>query len=108
MAKLPDLTPEDLEKVKRLRGEGDAASIPTSPEMYFVAQFGYHYGWDGVLALYKGTISLDNAIELLAAAEKVHNAKLRDLSEVVFHSTKDGTVFTKFLAKLNSKMGIKL
>lgn len=94
---LLDLMPkEEAEKAiergrKRMqRNKGSKVS----PEMYTVAEFGYYFGWEGVLAIKRGYIdktdskgnvvkepfTLDEVLVLLEAARKVWYSKVIEQS----------------------------
>lgn len=97
MPKLPELSPEDLEKVKRLKGESsDLKKI--SPEMYLLAEFGYFFGWDGILAIENEVISLSKAIELLEGMRVVEGRKLYEKAKAMFYATKDAKAFNKAMS----------
>ena len=75
-----------LEKHKAKRG------LDVSPEVYLVAEFGYYFGWEGVMAIRQGFIekiddsgavvkdpfTLDEALLLLEGARKVWYTKLME------------------------------
>lgn len=105
MAKLPDLTPEDLEKIARLKGEVEESNV--SPEMYFIAEFGYYFGWAGILAIENGDISLEKANELISAARKVWYTKLYEQSITGFYANKDGKTFNSGMKPFINKMKVQ-
>lgn len=93
---LLDLMPEDerkkaLERAhKRMERQRSRKGLDVSPEMYMVAEFGYYFGWESVLAIKRGYIekigpngdvvkepfTLGEALVLLEAARKVWYSKL--------------------------------
>jgi len=94
MAKLPDLTEEDLKKIERLKGT-DTASKDVSPELYFLAEFGAYFGWDAIFAIEAGIIPISKAIDLLEAAQKVRYSHLYDQALAMYYATKDAATFNK-------------
>lgn len=64
-----DIKPEDLEKISRRRSEDEKLKI--EPEHLFIAEFGKHYGWAGVIAILDNEIDGHTASWLLQAARKV-------------------------------------
>lgn len=88
------MSPEDKEKAlargrKRLeRAKGSSIS----PEMYVIAEFGYYFGFEGILAIKRGYIeytdaqgkiikepfTLEEVLALLEAAKKVWYSKVID------------------------------
>lgn len=95
MASLLDLMPqEERDKAiergkKRLERNKSRKSLDVSPELYIVADFGYFYGWEGVLAIKRGYIektdakgnvvkepfTLDEVMALTEATNKVWYSK---------------------------------
>lgn len=106
MSQLPELSPEDLEKVNRLKGE-TTDSVPVTPEMYFYGQFGYYFGWEGLQALRKGDITLDEANKLLVSVEKVYYKKLYEQSLGNFYASKDGKTFNSGMKAFKNKTRIQ-
>lgn len=96
MPKLPQLSPEDIEKVKRLKGE----TAPISREMYFLAEFGYYFGWPGIVAIETEVISLDKAQKLLEATRKVHNDKMYEQSKFDFYASKGAKDYNTGIKKI--------
>jgi hypothetical protein len=94
MAKLPDLTPEQLAKIQRLKGD-DTATAEVSPEMYFIAEFGYYFGWGAIVALETGVIGINRAIDLMEAAQKVWYSHVHDQALATFYATKDAKTFNQ-------------
>lgn len=95
MAKLPELSPEDLAKVEKLKGIDSSSQIDVSPELYFLAEFGRYYGWEGIVALETGVISLERAIDLVTASKKVWYSYLYEESLAMFYATKSDKAFNK-------------
>lgn len=97
---LLDLMPKaDAEKAiergkRRMESLRAKKSLDVSPEIYMVAEFGYYFGWEGVLAIKRGYIekigpdgsivkdpfTLDEVIVLLEGARKVWYSKLVEQS----------------------------
>ena len=88
------MSPEDKEKaIARGRKRLDKAKGSSiSPEMYVIAEFGYYFGFEGILAIKRGYIdvvgsdgkvvhepfTLDEVLALLEAAKKVWYSKVID------------------------------
>lgn len=106
MVLLPDPTPEELEKIARLKGETQDTVIVT-PEMYFLAEFGYYFGWPGVLAIENGDITLEKAGQLIAATRKVWYTKLYEQSITGFYANKDGKTFNSGMKPFINKMKVQ-
>lgn len=74
----------------RLERQKSKQGLDVSPEIYTVAEFGYYFGWDGVIAIKRGYIetvgsdgkvvkepfTLEEAMVLLEGARKVWYSKL--------------------------------
>lgn len=76
---------------KRMERQRTKKGLDVSPEMYLVAEFGYYFGWDALLALRRGytvvpntskteIFTLDEALVLLEGARKVWYSKLVEQS----------------------------
>jgi len=88
---------------KRISKQRTRKGLDVSPEIYTVAEFGYYFGWEGVLAIRRGYIEkvgpdgsivkdpflLDEALVLLEGARKVWYSKLTEQT----HSTMIGNSF---------------
>lgn len=99
MPKLPPLSKEDLDKVERLKkGANVGKVIPR--ELYFLAEFGYYFGWDGIHAIETDEISLDRAMEILEATRKVHSDKMAEESLFSFYASKDAKNYNKGITKV--------
>lgn len=92
---LPKLTEEDLAKVEKLKGTDSSTQVDVSPELYFLAEFGKFYGWEGIVALETGVISVEKAVDLVVASKKVWYAYLYEESVAAFYATKDAKAFNK-------------
>lgn len=119
MARLTKLSPERLEELRKLRGDAQTADdIDVSPEMFFLAEFGYYFGWEGITALEghgrgllemkDGYISLERAEKLLAATRKVWYLKLFEQSLGNYYASKDGKTFGKGIKTFTEKMKVEL
>lgn len=104
-----DLLPEKgrelaLERARKRRERNSARKgLDVAPEIYMVAEFGYYFGWDAVVAIKRGYIekigskgeiikepfTLDEVMILLEAARKVWYSKLTEQT----HSTMVGNSF---------------
>ena len=79
-----ELTPEDMAKVLKRKRQVEASKIKVPPEELFVAEFGVHFGWEGMVALMNNQITMDDAQSLLAGARKVWDGRLVDMASVIF------------------------
>lgn len=97
---LLDLMPEDERKKaiergrRRMDRQKSRKGLDVSPEIYLVAEFGYYFGWEGVMAIKRGYIdkldakgevvkdpfTLEEALVLLEGARKVWYSKLVEQS----------------------------
>lgn len=106
MARLPELSKEDLEKIERLKGKSqDVKSI--SPEMWFIAEFGFFYGYEGIRAYFSGEISHKDAMDLLEATTMVWNKYAYLTSLGVFYGSKDGKAFNKGSKQFTNKIKVE-
>jgi len=106
MNQLPDLTPEDLAKVERLKNVyKDTTNV--NRELYILAEVGYYFGWEAILSYERDEIGLDRVIELLEAVRKVNYTKLYDEALSNFYANKDGKTFIKGMQDLIKKMEVK-
>lgn len=96
------MKPEDRERAiergkARLERKKANKSLSISPELYEVAEFGYYFGWDAVLAVRRGytvspvsgekeLLSMDEVQVLLEGARKVWYSKLIEQSSTNMHS----------------------
>jgi hypothetical protein len=80
-----DISPEDLAKVNRNRAKREAIQI--DQEQMFIAEFGKHYGFEGVRAILNNEIDADTAAWLLLAARKVDSKTLYQNAQAVFVGT---------------------
>lgn len=109
---LLDLMPEAdrklaLEKAEKRLARRSSKAGSVSTELYIVAQLGYYYGWEAVLAIRRGYTTthkmeggvsvterepfyLDEAIALIEAADKVWYTKQVDIA----HTGMIGNTFT--------------
>lgn len=94
MAKLPELSKEDLEKIERLRGSKvDVKAI--TPEMYFLGKLLYFCGYDGVRAYFAGELKHEDAMELIEAGSMVWQEYEYQRALGMYYATKDGKTFNK-------------
>ncbi len=77
---------------RRMDRQRTKRGLDVSPEIYIVAEFGYYFGWEAVLAIKRGYIerigpddsiikdpfTLDEALVLLEGARKVWYSKLTE------------------------------
>lgn len=89
---LLDLMPEEdrqkaIERGRKRMNRNKSRKTDVSPEIYLVAEMGYFFGWDAMLAVRRGytvvpgttekeIFTLDEAMVLLEGARKVWYAKL--------------------------------
>lgn len=94
MAKLPELSKEDLEKIERLKGNHpDVKAV--SPETYFLGKLLYFCGYDGVRAYFTGELSHESAMELIEGANVVWHEYEYIRALGAFYASKDGKAFNK-------------
>lgn len=76
------MSAEDREKAisrfKERTARREAEYNKISSEVYIVAEFGFFYGWEGIQAIRRNEISLQEAYVLLEAARKVYYKQLLD------------------------------
>lgn len=79
------LNDEELAKIKRAREKAEGKrSVEVDPESYFIAEFGYYFGFEGIKAILNNEIDLETASTLLAGARKVWYANLSEVGHVHF------------------------
>ncbi len=64
-----EISPQDLEKVNKSRSQAEGLKVDA--EQLFIAEFGKHYGWSGVMAILNNEIDSETATWLLQGARKV-------------------------------------
>lgn len=79
-----ELTPEELERVLKRKRQDEKTRV--SPEELFIAEFGYYYGWDAMLAILSNDISMQDANVLINGARKVWNRQMIDMASIMFTS----------------------
>lgn len=96
------LSSEDLAKVTKAREKAEGKrDANVDPETYFIAEFGYYFGFEGIKSILNNEIDLETASALLAGARKVWYGQLSELGNVQFiaaqsaASTKPGQNFHK-------------
>lgn len=77
-----ELTTDELAKISQRKRRDE--KIKVSPEELFIAEFGYYYGWNGMLAILNNEITMDDANILLTGARKVWNAHMIDTASIMF------------------------
>lgn len=107
MANLLDLMGEAdrermLEAYKKRTEKGRDAQI--SPEIYLICEFATYFGWDGLQAIRKNEITLEEVYTLLEGMRKVRSSRLADLARVGVFSV--STPLSKH-PKANYREGIK-
>lgn len=120
MTSLLDLLPKEereraIEKGKKRLERKKTQHHDVSPEMFAIAELGYYYGWEAVMAIKRGyitkynedmkieksTFTLEEAITLIEAAKKVWYSKVIDtahaqlVAEGAAHSKNPGSTFIK-------------
>lgn len=86
-----ELSNEDLAKIAMAREKFEGAKGPeVDPEDYFLAEFGYYYGLEGVQAVLDNTILMPDAQQLLAATNKVYYTKLSEQAHIQLIATVAG------------------
>lgn len=71
------LTPEEEEKVRQAR-ERYENKQNVDRYWYFIAEFGYYYGWGGIDAILANRITLSEAHVLLEGAKKAWSGQIVD------------------------------
>ena len=71
--KLPLQLQQKLEQAQKRK-----ESTQVDEEWLFIAKFGRHYGYRGIEAILNNEISLETAIVLLEAGEKIHASEVID------------------------------
>ena len=104
MSNLSKLSPEELAQKEKITG---VHKDTVTQEMYFLAEFGYYYGWQGILALETNQITLARASELIEATRKVWYSHVYELSLGNFYANKDTKTFNKGMKPIISKMEVK-
>lgn len=110
------LTDEQLERVKAVRARHEGLEIDdgVTPEDYFLAEFGYFFGWDGIKAIHDNEISMPDAELLLKAEKKVWYSRLYDMAHVnlvAFNAAQaenPGEAFKKGMSNVTKLMKVKL
>lgn len=87
MANLLDLMSEKdrakaLERFRK-RTEDTEIGVKVTPSIYLTAEFGYYFGWEGVEAIRKNEIQLEEVHALLEGARKVWYHKLVEQSKAM-------------------------
>lgn len=107
-----DLMPESerdkaLERArKRMERQSNKKGLDVSPEIYLVAEFGYYFGWDAMMAIRRGytvapgtsekeIFTLEEALVLLEGARKVWYSKITE-------QTHAGVISNSFKSSSNS------
>jgi hypothetical protein len=78
-----ELSPEDLEKVNQARAKHESG-VKIDDEQLFIAEFGKHYGFEGIRAILNDEIDGQTATWLLVAARKVDHRRLYDNARATF------------------------
>lgn len=123
------MSPEDRQKAiakaeKRLERR-KTQSLDVSPEMFIVAELGYYFGWEAVVAIKRGfittydekmnlkksTFTLEEALALIEGAKKVWYSKVIDTAHgnfIAHRSTmvkEQGKEFNKGMKPFIDKAG---
>lgn len=107
MPRLSDMMkPEDWAKAKeryqkRIERREDTK---VSPEIYLTAEFGYYFGWAGIMAILSNQITLDKAYVLLEGARKVWYQKI--VEQASANQVSFGTALSKH-PKANLEKGMR-
>lgn len=127
MASLLDLMPKDEREKAIARGKKRMErkkGSTISPELYITAEFGYYFGWEGVLAIKRGYIekvgsnseiikepfTLDEVLALIEAAKKVWYTKVIDQSHGnlvatnAAHSNTPGQTFNRGISTFSDRV----
>lgn len=82
--KNPELSKEDLEKIERLRKR--TTGVEVDEFWYFIGEFGYYYGYDGISAILDNKITLDAARTMLQAAIKVRHGIMVEQTSLLYNA----------------------
>lgn len=99
-----ELSPEDLEKVNRNRAQREAVQI--DEEQLLIAEFGKHYGFEGVRAILSNEIDSETVLWLLLAGRKVDHLSQFKAAQAAFigaaasKAKKPSSAFKKATEKL--------
>lgn len=77
-----ELSPEDLEKVNRNRSKRESTEI--DEEQLFIAEFGKHYGYEGIRAILNNEIDSETAVWLLLAGRKLDHMSQFKAAQAAF------------------------
>lgn len=77
---LDQMSPADQAKAKSSATRRQKRSKPLSREWFFLGEFGYYFGFEGVRAVLENYIDTTQAEKLLEGARKVHASHMIDLS----------------------------
>lgn len=77
------LTPEELEKVLRLRGITPVL-VPIDEYQMFIAEYGLYFGYVGMQAILNDDISLEDIMWQVLAARKVRSGMTYDMAKAVY------------------------
>lgn len=99
---LDRIKPEDRAKIqeayeRRMARRLDAQDNKVSNELYLVAEFGYYFGWEAIMAVRNDQIGLKEMFALVEAARKVWYTKLCEQARATQAAT--GSIMAKNPAK---------
>lgn len=81
-----EISQEDLLKIQRSKSLKEKKAKVNDVWLY-IAEFGYYFGWEGVMAIRNNEIPLEEADLLLLGARKVWSGKLYDHMSASFIGT---------------------
>lgn len=67
---------EELDRIAEYRKKQEGSAVKIDPEQLFIAEFGKHYGWAGVMAILNNEIDGSTATWLMQGARKVEAGQL--------------------------------
>lgn len=110
--KLPnvlELTPEELSRVRSIRQSSETI-LKVSEEQMFIAEFGIHFGFEGIRSILRNEIDMETAAWLMVSARKVGYAKMYENSQAAFigavsaRSKRPGSFFESATKKIKKLM----
>lgn len=107
-----EIRPEHQEWLEKRREQAQQ-EIKVEPEQFFIAKFGKHFGWPGVMAILNNEIDGQTAAYLMAGADKVDLQAQYKQAESMYigsgstKSKQPAVTFKKMTANLKKVMEVK-
>jgi hypothetical protein len=99
----------EAEYLKKLE-KNNKERVKVEPEHLMIAEFGKHYGYGGIEAIFEGKITSEQMAWLLSAARKVDSARMYDAAQTSFigaasaQAKNPGNAFEKMTSRLKTLM----